>query len=57
MTPLVLFLLACSAVYLSAIEAAFGALMRLSLRLIAERSGRPELSCACEQHGPADDRM
>jgi putative hemolysin len=42
MTPLVLFLLACSAVYLGAIEAAFGALMRLSLRLLAERSGRPD---------------
>jgi putative hemolysin len=42
MTPLVMFLLACSAVYLGAIEAAFGALMRLSLRLLAERSGRPD---------------
>src|SRR5260370_39485695 len=42
MTPLVLFLLACSAVYLGAIEAAFSALMRLSLRLLAERSGRPD---------------
>ena len=32
---------ACAAVYLGAIEAAFSALMRLSLRLVAERSGRP----------------
>ena len=30
------------AVYLGAIEAAFSALMRLSLRLVAERSGRPD---------------
>ena len=42
MTPLIVFLLACVAVYLGAIEAAFSALMRLSLRLIAERSGRPD---------------
>src|SRR5712692_4762789 len=41
MTPLVIFLLACAAVYLGAVEAAFSALMRLSLRLIAERSDRP----------------
>jgi CBS domain containing-hemolysin-like protein len=41
MIPLLVFLLACSAVYLGVIEAAFSALMRLSLRLIAERSGRP----------------
>jgi putative hemolysin len=41
MIPLAVFLLACSAVYLGAIEAAFSALMRLSLRLIAERSNRP----------------
>jgi CBS domain containing-hemolysin-like protein len=41
MRPLVIFLLACSAVYLGAIEAAFSALMRLSLRLVAERSDRP----------------
>jgi CBS domain containing-hemolysin-like protein len=40
--PLILFLLACAAVYLGAIEAAFSALMRLSLRLLAERSGRPD---------------
>src|SRR5437667_11266912 len=42
MIPLILFLLACAAVYLGAIEAAFSALMRLSLRLTAERSGRPD---------------
>ena len=41
MIPLIIFLLACAAVYLGAIEAAFSALMRLSLRLIAERSDRP----------------
>ncbi len=42
MIPLSMFLLACAAVYLGAIEAAFSALMRLSLRLVAERSGRPD---------------
>ena len=41
MTPLAVFLLAGAAVYLGAIEAAFSALMRLSLRLVAERSNRP----------------
>jgi putative hemolysin len=41
MIPLLVFLLACAAVYLGAIEAAFSALMRLSLRLLAERSGGP----------------
>src|SRR2546423_7331244 len=41
MIPLLIFLLACAAVYLGAIEAAFSALMRLSLRLLAERSSRP----------------
>ena len=41
MIPLSLFLLACAAVYLGAIEAAFSALMRLSLRLAAERTNRP----------------
>jgi CBS domain containing-hemolysin-like protein len=40
--PLILFLLACLAVYLGAIDAAFSALMRLSLRLSAERSERPD---------------
>jgi CBS domain containing-hemolysin-like protein len=42
MIPLSIFLLALAAVYLGAIEAAFSALMRLSLRLVAERSGRPD---------------
>src|SRR4030095_13300317 len=41
MIPLLVFLLACAAVYFGAIEAASSALMRLSLRLLAERSGRP----------------
>ena len=41
MIPLSVFLLACAAVYLGAIEAAFSALMRLSLRLVAERTNRP----------------
>ena len=39
MTPLLLFLLACGAVYFGAVQAAFSALMRLSLRLVAERNG------------------
>jgi len=38
--PLGIFLLACAAIYLGAIDAAFSALMRLSLRLVAERSNR-----------------
>ena len=41
MIPLGVFLLACAGVYLGAIDAAFGALMRLSLRLVAERTNRP----------------
>jgi CBS domain containing-hemolysin-like protein len=41
MIPLILFLLACIAVYLGAIGSAFSALMRLPLRLAAERSDRP----------------
>ena len=41
MIPFSLFLLACAAVYLGAVEAAFSALMRLSLRLVAERTDRP----------------
>jgi putative hemolysin len=41
MIPLSVFLLACTAVYLGTIQAAFSALMRLSLRLVAERSNRP----------------
>jgi CBS domain containing-hemolysin-like protein len=39
--PLSVFLLACAAVYLGAIDVAFSALMRLSLRLVAERTDRP----------------
>ena len=39
MIPLVLFLLACAAVYVGTVEAAFTTLMRLSLRLDAERRG------------------
>ena len=42
MTPLALFLVACAAVFLCTIQTEFSALMRLSLRLIAERSGRPD---------------
>ena len=42
MIPLFIFLLAGVAVYLGAIEAAFSARMRLSLRLSAERSDRPD---------------
>jgi CBS domain containing-hemolysin-like protein len=42
MIPLLVFLLGCLGIYLGTIEAAFSALMRLSLRLIAERSGRPD---------------
>src|SRR5579864_6025004 len=41
MIPLSVFLLACAAIYLGAIDAAFSALMRLSLRLVAERKDRP----------------
>ncbi|HYM23183.1 MAG TPA: hemolysin family protein [Vicinamibacterales bacterium] len=41
MIPLSVFLLACAAIYLGAIDAAFSALMRLALRLVAERTDRP----------------
>jgi putative hemolysin len=40
MIPLLLFLLGCAAIYVGTVEAAFSALMRLSLRLMAERNGR-----------------
>lgn len=40
MTPLLLFLLGALAVYVSTVTTAFSALMRLSLRLMAERGGR-----------------
>jgi putative hemolysin len=42
MIPLIVFLLAIVTVYLGTIDLAFGALMRLSLRLVAERTGRPD---------------
>jgi putative hemolysin len=42
MTPLVVFLLGCATVFLGCIESAFSALMRLSLRLMAERGGRSD---------------
>jgi putative hemolysin len=42
MIPLLLFLLALLAVYIGIIETAFSALMRLSLRLMAERGGRDD---------------
>ena len=45
MTPLILFLLACLTVYVGAVQAAFSALMRLPLRLNAERA---------ERHGRSD---
>ena len=40
MTPLALFLLGCVMVFLGSIQTSFSALMRLSLRLRAERGGR-----------------
>jgi len=43
MIPLVVFLLGCLAVYVGTVQAAFSALMRLSLRLAAERAGRGDL--------------
>jgi putative hemolysin len=42
MIPLALFLLACALAYLGTVEAAFSAMMRLSLRLVADRGGRAE---------------
>lgn len=42
MSPLALFLLACATVFLGTVQAAFSALMRLSLRLMAERGGRSD---------------
>jgi putative hemolysin len=41
-SPLFLFLLAMAAVYVGIIETAFSTLMRLSLRLMAERGGRAD---------------
>ena len=43
MIPLLLFLLGCVGVYVGTIVAAFSVMLRLSLRLLAERSGRREL--------------
>jgi len=43
MTPLALFLLACAAVLVGTVSAAFSVMMRLSLRLSAERSDRDDL--------------
>jgi CBS domain containing-hemolysin-like protein len=40
MIPLAIFLLACAGVYFGTVAAGFSALMRLSLRLVAERNGR-----------------
>ena len=42
MTPLAIFLLGCATVFLGVVQAAFSALMRLSLRLMAERGGRSD---------------
>jgi CBS domain containing-hemolysin-like protein len=42
MTPLFLFLLGCATIFLGVVQAAFSALMRLSLRLMAERGGRDD---------------
>ena len=42
MTPLALFLIACATVFLGSVQSAFSALMRLSLRLMAERGGRDD---------------
>src|SRR5688572_21547432 len=42
MTPLALFLIGCATIFLGAVQAAFSALMRLSLRLMAERGGRSD---------------
>jgi CBS domain containing-hemolysin-like protein len=41
-TPLALFLIACATVFLGSVQAAFSSLMRLSLRLMAERGGRSD---------------
>ncbi len=43
MTPLALFLLACGAMLVGTVSAAFSSMMRLSLRLPAERSDRDDL--------------
>ena len=43
MIPLLLFLLACAALYVGTVQTAFSVLMRLPLRLNAERHGQPGL--------------
>jgi putative hemolysin len=43
MTPLLLFLLGCAITYVGTISAAFNALMRLSLRIHAERTDRDDV--------------
>jgi putative hemolysin len=43
MTPLAIFVLACAAVLVGTVSAAFSTMMRLSLRLTAERSDRDDL--------------
>ena len=43
MIPLALFLLGCLAVYVGTVQAAFSELMRVSLRLMAERTDRRDL--------------
>ena len=42
MIPLALFLIGCATVFLGTVQAAFSSLMRLSLRLMAERGGRSD---------------
>src|SRR2546423_3636336 len=42
MIPLALFLIGCATVFLGTVQGAFSALMRLSLRLMAERGGRSD---------------
>src|SRR5918996_1477939 len=43
MTPLLLFLLGCAITYVGTVSAAFNALMRLSLRIHAERTDRDDV--------------
>ena len=42
MIPLAIFLLGCTTAFLGVVQTAFSALMRLSLRLMAERGGRSD---------------
>jgi CBS domain containing-hemolysin-like protein len=51
MTPLLLFLLGCLATYLGIVTAAFSALMRLSLRIMAEGSRAERLQAYLEDPG------